>query len=153
MLHVKKLIPEAKLPVRATQGSAGYDLSAVDSRTILPGERDLVATGISLKLPEGVYGRIAPRSGLAVRNGINVGAGVIDSDYTGEIKVVIFNHDKVNPFVIKAGDRIAQLVLEKIECPKVKEISKIDETDRGAGGFGSTDHSRSPTSELQNIIC
>ena len=129
MLHVKKLISKAKLPARTTHGSAGYDLSAVDSKTILPTERDLIATGIALQLPEGVYGRIAPLSELTVRNGISVGGGVIDSDYTGEIKVVLFNHDKVNPFVIKSGDRIAQLVLEKIECPEVKEI---DETDRDA---------------------
>jgi len=122
MLHVKKLISKAKLPARTTHGSAGYDLSAVDSKTILPTERDLIATGIALQVA-------ASLSELTVRNGINVGAGIIDSDYTGEIKVVLFNHDKVNPFVIKAGDRIAQLVLEKIECPEVKEI---DETDRGA---------------------
>lgn len=138
MLLVKKYFPEAKLPIRATPGSAGYDLAASDDKTIPPGGRDLVATGISIKVPEGTYGRIAPRSGLAVRNGIQVGAGVIDSDYTGEIKVVLFNSDPNNSFVIKAGDRIAQLVLEKIECPEVEEVSDLNNTYRGDGGFGST---------------
>ena len=138
MLRVRKCFPEAKLPIRATPGSAGYDLAASDSKTIPPGGRDLVATGLSIKVPEGTYGRIAPRSGLAVRNGIQVGAGVIDSDYTGEIKVVLFNSDPNNSFVIKAGDRIAQLILEKIVCPEVEEVSDLNSTDRGDGGFGST---------------
>ena len=138
MLRVKKLETTAKLPIRATPGSAGYDLSSVDSKTIAPGHRDLVATGLSISIPSGTYGRIAPRSGLAVRNGIQVGAGVIDSDYTGEVKVVLFNCDSVNPLVIKSGDRIAQLILEKIECPEVVEVSDLNSTIRGDGGFGST---------------
>ena len=138
MLYVKKLFPEAKLPVRATPGSAGYDLAASDGKTILPGGRDLIATGLSIKIPQGTYGRIAPRSGLAVRCGIQVGAGVIDSDYTGEIKIVLFNSDPTNSFVINPGDRIAQLILEKIECPEVEEVSDLSNTDRGDGGFGST---------------
>ena len=138
MLRVRKCFPEAKLPIRATSGSAGYDLAASDAKTIPPGGRDLVATGLSIKVPEGTYGRIAPRSGLAVRNGIQVGAGVIDSDYTGEIKVVLFNSDPNNSFVIKSGDRIAQLILEKIVCPEVEEVSDLNSTDRGDGGFGST---------------
>ena len=138
MLRVRKCFPEAKLPIRATPGSAGYDLAASDSKTIPPGGRDLVATGLSIKVPEGTYGRIAPRSGLAVRNGIQVGAGVIDSDYTGEIKVVLFNSDPNKSFVINPGDRIAQLILEKIECPEVEEVSDLTSTDRGDGGFGST---------------
>ena len=138
MLRVKKCFPEAKLPIRATPGSAGYDLAASDSKTIPPGGRDLVATGLSIKVPPGTYGRIAPRSGLAVRHGIQVGAGVIDSDYTGEIKVVLFNSDPNKSFVINPGDRIAQLILEKIECPEVEEVSDLNSTDRGDGGFGST---------------
>ena len=138
MLRVKKCFPEAKLPVRATPDSAGYDLASSDCKTIPPGGRSLVATGLSIKVPPGTYGRIAPRSGLAVRNGIQVGAGVIDSDYTGEIKVVLFNSDLNNSFVINSGDRIAQLILEKIECPDVEEVFDLTSTDRGDGGFGST---------------
>jgi dUTP pyrophosphatase len=84
-----------------------------------------------------VYGRVAPRSGLTVKHGIHVGAGVIDPDYTGEIKVALFNLGDV-PFEIKKGDRIAQLVLERCETPDVHEIDTLDETGRGAGGFGST---------------
>jgi dUTP pyrophosphatase len=100
-LKVKKLSPDAQLPTRGSEGAAGYDLQSIESCVILPGKRAVVATGLSFELPAGVYGRIAPRSGLAVKHGIQVGAGVVDSDYRGEVKVVLFNHD-INPYVIKA---------------------------------------------------
>ena len=100
-------------------------------------ERGLVSTGITVVLPPGVYGRVAPRSGLAVKYGIQVGAGVIDPDYTGEVKVVRFNHGDKD-FEVKKGDRIAQLVLEKCDTPPIEEISIVEDTDRGSGGFGST---------------
>ena len=99
--------------------------------------RALVGTGIALSIPDGLYGRVAPRSGLAVKHCINVGAGVIDPDYTGEVKVVLFNHG-TEDFEIKKGDRIAQLILEKCETPMIKEIGLLEETLRGDGGFGST---------------
>ena len=91
----------------------------------------------SVKVPEGTYGRIAPRSGLAVKHGIQVGAGVIDSDYTGELKVVLFNHNN-KKYNIKPGFRIAQLILEQCVTPEVVEVDDLDTTDRGNNGFGST---------------
>ena len=136
-LKVKKLCHEAVLPVRGSEGAAGYDLQSIEPVVILPGKRAVVATGLSIELPPNVYGRIAPRSGLAVKHGIQVGAGVIDADYRGEIKVVLFNHD-TNPYVIKPGYRIAQLVLERCETPEVEEIFDTSDTQRGEGGFGST---------------
>lgn len=136
-LRVKKLCEHAQVPVRGSQGAAGYDLTSTEGCVILPGKRAVVATGISIHLPPGVYGRVAPRSGLAVKNGLQVGAGVVDPDYTGEIKVVLFNHDD-NPFVVKPGYRVAQLVLERYETPEVVEVQELVETERGSDGFGST---------------
>jgi len=136
-LKVKKTSPDAQLPIRGSGGAAGYDLQSIESCVILPGKRAVVATGLSFELPAGVYGRIAPRSGLAVKHGIQVGAGVVDADYRGEVKVVLFNHDN-NPYVIKPGYRIAQLILERCETPEVEEIFDSSDTARGQGGFGST---------------
>lgn len=141
MLLVKRLVPEAKLPTRATPGSAGYDLYATETVQIAPFGYRAVATGISIVLPEGTYGRVAPRSGLAAKQGIDVLAGVIDPDYTGEIKVILSNYSAMNgSATICAGDRIAQLVIERCETPTVIEVSEVEETERGAGGFGSTGH-------------
>jgi len=136
-LGVKKLTNNAILPTRGSNGAVGYDLYSTDNVTIQPTHRALVGTGIGILLPEGVYGRVAPRSGLAVKHGIQVGAGVVDPDYTGEVKVVLFNHGD-REFVVKEGDRIAQLVLERCETPEVWEIGNLEETLRGSGGFGST---------------
>ena len=136
-MEVVRLKTEAILPTRATSGSAGYDLTAVQNDVIEPGSRRLIPIGVAIKLPEGVYGRIAPRSGLAVKKGIQVGAGVIDPDYTGEIHVLLFNHGS-EPFEIRVGDRIAQLILEKFEFCEVIQVDSITETLRGSGGFGST---------------
>lgn len=136
-LGVKKFVKNAKLPVRGSNGAVGYDLHAIVSGIIEPGKKDMVPTGIGISLPPGTYGRIAPRSGLAAKHGINVGAGVIDPDYTGELKVILFNHgDKT--FEYQEGDRIAQLILEKcVVCPVV-EVDVLEETTRSEGGFGST---------------
>lgn len=136
-LGVKKLTNNAILPTRGSDGAVGYDLYSTDNVTIPPTHRALVSTGIAILLPEGVYGRVAPRSGLAVKHGIQVGAGVVDPDYTGEVKVVLFNHGD-REFVINEGERIAQLVLERCETPEVWEIGNLEETLRGSGGFGST---------------
>ena len=92
---------------------------------------------MAVSLPPGTYARIAPHLGLAVRNFINVGVGVVDSDYQGEIKVVLFNHG-TEDFIVQVGDRIAQLILEQIRTPQVKKVATFDDTDRGVGGFGST---------------
>lgn len=99
--------------------------------------KDLVDTDISIAVGEGCYGRIAPRSGLAVKHFIDTGAGVIDSDYRGQVKVLLFNHSEVD-FEIKEGDRIAQLVIERIYTPEVVVVEELEESVRGAGGFGST---------------
>src|SRR6056300_720355 len=137
-LGVKKLCFDAIVPTRGSDRSVGYDLySSEDAMVPCQAGRALVGTGITVVLPEGVYGRVAPRSGLAVKHCINVGAGVIDPDYTGEIKVVLFNHGEKD-FEIKKGDRIAQLILERCETPIIKEIGLLEETLRGDGGFGST---------------
>ena len=136
-MEVVRLNTQAILPTRATSGSAGYDLTAIRDDVIEPGCRKLLPIGIAIKLPEGVYGRIAPRSGLAVKKGIQVGAGVIDPDYTGEIHVLLFNHG-TEPFEVHNGDRIAQLILERFEFREVILVDSLTQTDRGAGGFGST---------------
>lgn len=112
-VSVFKLRPDAIIPSKATPGAIGLDLHSVEPYIILPGQRVVVSTGIRVQLPDGVYGRIAPRSGLAVKHGLDVGAGVVDPDYDGEIRVVLFNHDSHAPFIIRPGYRIAQLILEK----------------------------------------
>ena len=138
-MQVIRLFDDAILPRRATPGSAGYDLCSRESLVIQPGNLWRVSTGLSIKMPDGVYGRIAPRSSVTVKNNAHVGAGVIDPDYTGELKVVLCNNGKVD-FKIEPGDRIAQLVLEKFEIADVIEVKQFEgaPTERGAGGFGST---------------
>lgn len=139
-MEVVRLQPTAILPSRGSADAAGFDLYSIDHYVVFPGQRVVVSTGIGLqKLPSGTYGRIAPRSGLAVKHGLDVLAGVVDPDYRGEIKVVLLNTDLRNPFVIKPGYRIAQLVLEKYEVADVIEVvGDFSTTERGAGGFGST---------------
>ena len=140
MLRVKKLHPAACVPFRATPYAAGYDLACTEDVHILPGRRAVVGTGLAVRVPEGTYGRVAPRSGLAARHGIDVLAGVVDRDYTGEVKVVLQNHGDA-PFSAPAGTKIAQLVLERIETPDVVTVAEVggfEDTDRGARGFGST---------------
>ncbi len=136
-LQVKKLRPEAVLPSRGSEWSAGYDLSSAETVTIAPGSRAVVKTALSIACPAGTYGRVAPRSGLTVMHGIHVGAGVVDADYRGEVGVVLFNLGQ-GDFHIKPGDRIAQLILEQIVMVPVEEVVELDQTVRGDGGFGST---------------
>jgi dUTP pyrophosphatase len=136
-LLVTRLTPNAILPVRGSAGAAGYDLYATDGYVVLPGHRVVVSTGVAVQLPPGTYGRIAPRSGLAVKHGLDTLAGVIDPDYTGELKVVLVNTDMRVPFVIKPGYRIAQLILEQYVSADVVE-GVLPDTTRGADGFGST---------------
>ena len=136
-LQVKLLRRNAVLSSRGSVGAAGYDLCAASNCIIPSRGKGTVDTGLAVSLPPGTYARIAPRSGLAIRNFIDVGAGVVDSDYRGEIKVILFNHS-VEDFAVQAGDRIAQLILERIKTPQVKKVAALDDTDRGVGGFGST---------------
>ena len=137
MLKVQKLSNNAALPKRSTDGAAGYDLCASQNCTIPAKGKGLVRTGLAISFPAGLYARIAPRSGLALKKFIDVGAGVVDSDYRGEVGVVLFNHGDQD-FEVKMGDRIAQLILEKIDTPKVEEVQALEESVRGSGGFGST---------------
>lgn len=140
-LKLKKLRPQAVLPVRATSGSAGLDLSAcIDApMTLAPGQRALIPTGLAAAIPAGTAGMIYARSSLGVKHGIALsnGVGVIDSDYRGEISVGLCNFSS-EPYTIQPGERIAQLVLHPVLLLPVEEADSLDETARGAGGFGST---------------
>ena len=114
-----------------------FGCSSVD--VVIPsGEQRAISTKIAIRTPVGTYGRIAPRSGLAAKHMIDVHAGVIDRDYTGEVVVLLVNHSMTAPFAVSKGDRVAQLVLEKIASPVVTEVLELDGTARGVGGFGST---------------
>nr|AAW51453.1 deoxyuridine triphosphatase [Paramecium bursaria Chlorella virus SH6A] len=136
-LLVKKLVETATTPMRGSEGAAGYDISSVEDVVIPAMGRVAVSTGLSIRVPDGTYGRIAPRSGLAYKYGIDVLAGVIDSDYRGELKAILYNSGE-RDYIIKTGDRIAQLILEKIETPDVAVVIELEDTIRGGGGFGST---------------
>jgi dUTP diphosphatase len=139
-LRFRRLSPEARPPTQAHDGDAGYDLHAAQALTIAPGERASVATGIAVAIPPGQAGLVVPRSGLAARHGISVvnAPGLIDSGYRGELRVLLLNTDRSEPFVVEAGDRIAQLVLVAVETAELEEVDELDETARGGGGFGST---------------
>ena len=134
---VKVLSDAATVPSRGTPGAAGYDLSSAESCVVPARGRALVKTDIAVAIPAGTYARVAPRSGLAFKHGIDVMAGVIDEDYRGAVGVILYNTSDV-PFQISIGDRVAQLILEKIETPEVHVVDELDETDRGGAGFGST---------------
>ncbi|KAF5019577.1 hypothetical protein F66182_8408 [Fusarium sp. NRRL 66182] len=136
-LRIKKLSDKGRLPTRGSAFAAGYDIYAARDTTIPARGKALVDTDISMAVPVGTYGRIAPRSGLASKHFIDTGAGVIDADYRGQVKVLLFNHNE-SDFEVKEGDRIAQLILERIYTPEVAEVQELEESVRGAGGFGST---------------
>ncbi len=139
-LRVRRLHPHAVLPTRAYDGDAGFDLRALEPVTVAPGERATVRTGIALELPEGHAGLVLPRSGLAARHGITLAnaPGLIDAGYRGEVKVLLLNTDPEAPFAVAAGERIAQLVLLRVETPEVEEVSDLAASERGVGGFGSS---------------
>lgn len=136
-IKAKRLNDKAKIPTRAHMNDAGLDLCSTEKLVILPQTRKIIKTGIALEIPEGYYGRVAPRSGLAANNGIDVFAGVIDCSYRGEICVILYNSDK-NVLIVNEGDRIAQLIIEKYYNFPVEEVSDLSDTARGSGGFGST---------------
>lgn len=136
---VSKIHADATIPTRGSDGAAGYDLSSCEN-TIIPAKKwKVVNSGIAIQIPQDCYARIAPRSGLAVKKGINTGAGVVDSDYRNAIGAVLFNHSDED-FEVKVGDRIAQIVFEKIYTPELKEVDydELTSTERGVNGFGST---------------
>jgi dUTP pyrophosphatase len=133
-----KLLSEAgKTPTKGTDFSAGYDLYAAENGEIDPLKRCLIKTNISIAIPKGYYGRIAPRSGLAYKNGIDVMAGVIDSDYRGDVGVILYNTG-IEVFSFNRGDRIAQLVIEKCYKADWVQVDDLSDTDRGDGGYGHT---------------
>ncbi|XP_078190332.1 deoxyuridine 5'-triphosphate nucleotidohydrolase, mitochondrial isoform X2 [Callithrix jacchus] len=136
-LRFARLSEHATAPTRGSARAAGYDLYSAYDYTIPPMEKALVKTDIQIALPSGCYGRVAPRSGLAAKHFIDVGAGVIDEDYRGNVGVVLFNFGK-EKFEVKKGDRIAQLICERIFYPEIEEVQALDDTKRGSGGFGST---------------
>jgi dUTP pyrophosphatase len=129
--------PTGSLPAYSSAGAAGADLRASEAVTLAPGARTAVPTALRLQIPPGHVGLVWPRSGLAVRHGIDTLAGVIDSDYRGEVRVVLVNHGD-EPFRIERGDRIAQLLVQRVERAAFTAAPSIDDTDRGGGGFGST---------------
>ena len=141
-MRIKKLNPSAVVPTRATSSSAGYDLYAcleTDGAIIHPGKTMLIGTGIAAEVPEGYFGGVFARSGLASKKGLRPAncVGVVDSDYRGEIKVALHNDSDVYR-VIKNGDRIAQLVVIPYFAEELEVVETLDDTERGAGGFGST---------------
>lgn len=139
-LRFKRLSTDATAPSQAHDGDAGYDLYAAETARLEPGARASVGTGIAVAIPEGCAGLVLPRSGLASKHGISVvnAPGLIDSGYRGEVRVLLLNTDRAEPFEVEPGDRIAQLVLVRFESPALEETDSLDETARGSGGFGST---------------
>jgi len=140
-IAVKRLDHAGDLPLPSyeTAGSAGMDVRAAEELTIAPGQRALVGTGLAFAIPQGYEIQVRPRSGLALKKGISIPntPGTIDSDYRGELKVILLNHGE-DDFIIERGDRIAQIVVAPVQRGVLVEVADLDETQRGSGGFGST---------------
>jgi dUTP pyrophosphatase len=136
---VRRLDAGLPLPARAREHDAGLDLYAAEAVTIEPGARALIPTGIALAIPEGYAGFVLPRSGLALRHGLTAlnTPGLVDSGYRGEIKVLLINHDRAAATIAR-GDRIAQLVIQRVEHADLVEVDELPASERGAGGFGSS---------------
>ncbi len=147
-LFVKLLSPNATLPKQGSEGAAGYDLSSATEMVVPANGKAAIPTDLAIATPPGTYARLAPRSGLAIKNFLAIGAGVVDPDFRGNIKVVIFNHSPTD-FLVKRGDRIAQLILEQFSNPPVALVSDLPDTKRGSDGFGSTGLS----SDLVSATC
>ncbi|HJQ73659.1 MAG TPA: dUTP diphosphatase [Gaiellaceae bacterium] len=141
-LPVKRLHEGATLPTRAYEGDAGLDLAACERIELGPGERAVVGTGLSVAIPHGHAGFVQPRSGLAARHGISIlnSPGLIDAGYRGELKVVLLNTDRAEPFVVEPGMRIAQLVLVPVASAEPSEVEELPASERGEKGFGSSAH-------------
>ena len=139
---VTRLDPDLPLPAYEHPGDAGMDLRSRIDVTLAPGERQLVPTGMAIALPDGYVALVCARSGLALRHGIGLvnAPGVIDAGYRGEIGVILVNHDPTTPVTLTRGDRIAQLVIERVERARLVEVSELPGSHRGEGGFGSTGH-------------
>jgi dUTP pyrophosphatase len=139
-LRVRRLDGRAVLPTRANDGDAGLDLYALEDASLAPGARAAIPTGIAVEIPDGHAGLVLPRSGLALRHGIALvnAPGLIDPGYRGELRVLLLNTDRSEPFQITAGDRIAQLLVVRAEVASAVEVDELSTTARGAGGFGSS---------------
>ena len=139
-VEVRRLDPGLPLPAYAREGDAGLDLYAAETVTLAPGARVAVGTGIAVAIPPGCAGFVLPRSGLALRQGLSLvnTPGLIDAGYRGEIRVILINHDRDTTVTLARGDRIAQLVIQRIESADLIEVEKLPPTPRGSGGFGST---------------
>lgn len=139
-LPVVRLDPQLPLPVHARPGDAGMDLRAREDVVLAPGQRALISTGIAVAIPQGWAGFVNPRSGLAAKHGITLvnAPGTVDSGYRGEIKVTLLNTDLNESFTVTRGDRIAQLVVQRVATVQVVEVNELDETERGEQGFGSS---------------
>ena len=139
-VSVKRLDRELPLPRYAQPGDAGLDLYAARTVTLAPGERALVPTGIAIAIPPGFAGFVLPRSGLALRHGLSKvnTPGLVDAGYRGEVMVLLINHDRTAPVTLQRGDRIAQLVIQRVEHAELVEVDELPASERGAGGFGST---------------
>jgi dUTP pyrophosphatase len=137
---VKRLDAGVPLPAYAREGDAGLDLHAAHDVTLAPGARALVGTGVAIALPPGVAGLIVPRSGLALRHGVSIvnTPGLIDAGYRGELKVLLVNHDLQATATLRRGERIAQLVIQRVERAELVPVDELPPSERGAGGFGST---------------
>lgn len=138
VLKVKFLSESATTPKRSNVTDAGLDLCAAEDVIIYAQNRAMIKTDLALEIPEGYYGRMAPRSGLALKNGIDVFAGVVDSSYRGPINAILYNSDLTHDFYIKKGDRIAQIIIEKHYNFPLEIVDTLSDTSRGSGGFGST---------------
>ena len=136
-IKVKKIEEQAIVPTRSNSDDAGWDLYSITTRPIAPSQRVTIRTGISLQIPEEYVGLIWPRSGMSVKNGIDVLAGVVDSGYRGEIKVCLLNTSR-EWMDIKEGDRIAQILFQQVPHFQLQEVDILQNSDRGEGGFGST---------------
>ena len=139
-IPVKRLDDELEMPAYAYVGDAGLDLRSTEDAVLQPFERRIIPCGIALAIPRGHAGFVLPRSGLAAKHGVSIvnAPGLIDSDYRGEIKVILINLDANESFVVSRGDRIAQLVVLEVPPVDLVEVEQLDETIRGAGGFGSS---------------
>lgn len=139
-LRIKRLYPDVELPSYAYAGDAGLDLRSYEDVFLKPFERRLVSTGLAIAIPDGYAGFVQPRSGLALREGLSMAntPGLIDAHYRGELKVCAINLDPEKTIRIMKGERIAQLVIQKVPVVSLVEVDELDETDRGTGGFGSS---------------
>ena len=136
-LRFQRLDPRAVLPTRGSSFAAGLDICSIEDLIVEPHQRAMARTGLAMAIPHGFYGRVAPRSGLAVKHGLDVLAGVIDSDYRGELCCILYNTSDT-AIELSAGSKICQLIVEQIITPQATWVNDLDETARGAGGFGST---------------